>query len=215
MWLIIPNDRTLTGCTIIIKDHKYNHSLATNYTHIKVSVQQSEQNGILCDSVLLWLWGIWVNSSFKTHLLRPTRKVKYCKKELELIFGTLQRAPASRSECLCRLLTQTALTNHKAKTQSCASSSSWSDLPWEHTPKSSRSRSQARDETWPKWVITENKTREGFWIVKLLGQQKSTVLFTSPEEKLKCDRMAAGLGRGECSSEKTKEQEPLVLNFRL
>lgn len=52
-------------------------------------------------------------------------------------------------------------------------------------------------------------------MVKLLGQQESTVVFTSPEEKLKCDRMAAGLGRRECFSEKTKEQELLVLNFQL
>lgn len=52
--------------------------------------------------------------------------------------------------------------------------------------------------------------------MKLLGQQEPTVVFTSPEEKLKCDRMAAGLGIGEgFFSEKTKEKELLALNFQL
>lgn len=109
-----------------------------------------------------------VSPSLKTHLLRPTRKVKYCKKELELIFGALQRAPASRSVLVQTLATTQLWQIHKAKTQSCASSSFWSDLPREHLPKSSRSCSQARDETWPKWVITENKTRKGFWIYRNL-----------------------------------------------
>lgn len=49
-------------------------------------------------------------------------------------------------------------------------------------------------------------------MVQLLSQQASTVVLTSPGEKLKSKRMA-GAGKGSVFSEKTKEPRTLSTEF--
>lgn len=222
MWLITPK---VIGHLQVVQSSLKTINIVTPWpqtAHILKPVCNSEQNGILCDSILYytsdnhytWPWGIWVSSSFKNSPLKTYQKSEVLQKGARAHLWCPWESPSQQVSVCADTCYNPSLTTPQSKD---------SELcfqlilitPWGHTPSSSRSCSQARDETWPKWVITENKTREGFWIVKLLGQQESTAVFTSPEEKLKCDRVAAGLGRGECFSEKTKEQELLVLNFQL
>lgn len=185
MWLITPK---VIGHLQVVLSSLKTINIITPWPQT-AHILKPEQNGILCDSIsyytndnhYTWPWGIWVNASFKNSPLKTYQKSEVLQKGARAhLWCPWESTNQQVSVCADTCYNPTLTTPQSKDSQLCFQL--MLIMPQRHTPSSSRSCSQARDETWPKWVITENKTREAFELLNC-WVSRDLQLFSLPLRK--------------------------------